>query len=134
MIEGPIPEGLTFDDVLLLPGKSSVLPHGDGHAHVPLAQNLAEHSDRRGGDGHGDGLAPGHRDRAPGRHRFHSPQHDHRAAGGRSGPGEALGKRHDRGPGDDLRRNFRAPGPRHHEEVQSFGLAGDAGARIWWAS
>jgi len=26
MIEGPIPEGLTFDDVLLLPGKSSVLP------------------------------------------------------------------------------------------------------------
>src|ERR1700758_3683919 len=26
MIEGPILEGLTFDDVLLLPGKSSVLP------------------------------------------------------------------------------------------------------------
>ena len=26
MIDGPIPEGLTFDDVLLLPGKSSVLP------------------------------------------------------------------------------------------------------------
>jgi IMP dehydrogenase len=26
MIDGPIPDGLTFDDVLLLPGKSSVLP------------------------------------------------------------------------------------------------------------
>ena len=26
MIDGPISEGLTFDDVLLLPGKSSVLP------------------------------------------------------------------------------------------------------------
>src|SRR5450432_1844900 len=26
MIDGPIPEALTFDDVLLLPGKSSVLP------------------------------------------------------------------------------------------------------------
>src|ERR1700734_3472699 len=26
MIEGAIPEGLTFDDVLLLPGRSSVLP------------------------------------------------------------------------------------------------------------
>src|SRR5207302_3733918 len=26
MIDGAIPEGLTFDDVLLLPGKSSVLP------------------------------------------------------------------------------------------------------------
>jgi len=27
MIEGPIPEALTFDDVLLLPGKSSLLPN-----------------------------------------------------------------------------------------------------------
>src|SRR6516165_7709539 len=26
MIEGPIPEGLTFDDVLLQPGRSTVLP------------------------------------------------------------------------------------------------------------
>src|ERR1700740_889330 len=26
MIDGPIPEGLTFDDVVLLPGKSAVLP------------------------------------------------------------------------------------------------------------
>src|SRR5271163_1526368 len=26
MIEGVIPEGLTFDDVLLLPGKSDILP------------------------------------------------------------------------------------------------------------
>src|SRR5689334_7880010 len=26
MLDGDIPEGLTFDDVLLLPGKSSVLP------------------------------------------------------------------------------------------------------------
>src|ERR1019366_4857635 len=26
MIDGPVPEALTFDDVLLLPGKSSVLP------------------------------------------------------------------------------------------------------------
>lgn len=26
MIDGAIPEGLTFDDVLLLPGRSSVLP------------------------------------------------------------------------------------------------------------
>src|SRR6266481_2310395 len=26
MIDGPIQEGLTFDDVLLVPGKSSVLP------------------------------------------------------------------------------------------------------------
>src|ERR1700726_341678 len=26
MLDGPIPEALTFDDVLLLPGKSAVLP------------------------------------------------------------------------------------------------------------
>jgi len=27
MIDGPIQEGLTFDDVLLVPGKSSILPN-----------------------------------------------------------------------------------------------------------
>jgi IMP dehydrogenase len=26
MMEGTIPEGLTFDDVLMVPGRSSVLP------------------------------------------------------------------------------------------------------------
>ena len=30
MLDGPIPEGLTFDDVLLLPARSSVLPPAGG--------------------------------------------------------------------------------------------------------
>ena len=34
-MEGPIPEGLTFDDVLLLPGKSAVLPaEADTRTHL----------------------------------------------------------------------------------------------------
>jgi len=39
MIEGAIPEGLTFDDVLLLPGKSSVLPT-EADTRTCLARNV----------------------------------------------------------------------------------------------
>ena len=40
MIEGEIPEGLTFDDVLLLPGKSSVLP-GEVDTRTCLSRKIA---------------------------------------------------------------------------------------------
>lgn len=40
MIDGPIPEGLTFDDVLLLPGKSSVLP-ADADTRTCLSRKIA---------------------------------------------------------------------------------------------
>ena len=40
MIDGPIPEGLTFDDVLLLPGKSSVLPT-EADTRTFLSRNIA---------------------------------------------------------------------------------------------
>src|ERR1700722_18555665 len=40
MIEGAIPEGLTFDDVLLLPGKSSVLP-AQANTHTCLSRRIA---------------------------------------------------------------------------------------------
>jgi IMP dehydrogenase len=39
MIDGPIPEGLTFDDVLLLPGKSSVLP-AEADTRTCLSRNI----------------------------------------------------------------------------------------------
>src|SRR6201997_2037437 len=39
MIDGPIPDGLTFDDVLLLPGKSSVLPT-QADTRTCLARNI----------------------------------------------------------------------------------------------
>ena len=42
MIEGPIPEALTFDDVLLLPGKSAVLPaQADTRYDDPTLRHLA---------------------------------------------------------------------------------------------
>jgi IMP dehydrogenase len=40
MIDGPITEGLTFDDILLLPGKSSVLP-GDADTTTQFTRKLA---------------------------------------------------------------------------------------------
>src|SRR6267143_5005758 len=39
MLEGPLPEGLTFDDVLLLPARSDVLPH-DTAVSTQLTNNL----------------------------------------------------------------------------------------------
>jgi IMP dehydrogenase len=40
MVKGPIPEGLTFDDVLLVPGKSSVLP-ADADTRTHLTRTIA---------------------------------------------------------------------------------------------
>ena len=40
MIDGPIPEGLTFDDVLLLPGKSSV-PPAEADTRTCLSRKIA---------------------------------------------------------------------------------------------
>src|SRR5215470_13508521 len=39
MLEGPLPEGLTFDDVLLLPARSDVLPR-DADVATQLTNNL----------------------------------------------------------------------------------------------
>ena len=126
MIEGAIPEGLTFDDVLLLPGKSSVLPaQADTRTclarkiplNIPIVaaamdtvtdSRLAIAISRQGGT------------------RIYSPQHEHRAAGGRSGQGEAVGKRDDRRSRDDCSRNVGAAGARYHDEVPGLRLARDA--------
>ena len=104
MIHFPVPEALTFDDVLLLPARSDVVPAlantqtqltrnirlnipiisaamdtvTESHMAIALAQ--------QGGIGH------------------HPSQPDHRAAGQRGGQGEALGERHDRGPGHHVAR------------------------------
>jgi len=69
-MEGPIAEGLTFDDVLLLPGKSSVLPtEVNTQTHV-TKKNSAEHPARVRGDGYGHRVAPRHRHGAAGRSGF----------------------------------------------------------------
>ncbi len=78
MIDGPIPEGLTFDDVLLLPGKSSILPtQVDTRTcftrklslNIPLASAAMDTVTES---------QPRHGHRATGRHRHHSSQHAHR--------------------------------------------------------
>ena len=68
MKDGSIPEGLTFDDVLLLPGKSSVLP-AEVDTQTNFTRRIAEYSAGVGGDGYGDGIAPGDRHGAAGRDR-----------------------------------------------------------------
>ncbi len=76
MIDGAIPEGLTFDDVLLLPGKSSVLP-AQADTRTCLSRKIALNIPivAAAMDTVTD-VAPGHRDRAAGRHRLRSSQHD----------------------------------------------------------
>ncbi len=96
MIHFPVPEALTFDDVLLLPAKSDIVPAladtttrltRNIELRVPLISaamdtvtesRMAIAMAQQGGTRH------------------HPPQPDHRAAGQRSRQGEALGERHDR--------------------------------------
>ena len=46
-------EGLTFDDVLLVPAESGVLPNDVSHRHAADPHDRARDPDRLGGDGHG---------------------------------------------------------------------------------
>jgi hypothetical protein len=55
MARRQIPEYLTFDDVLMKPGASSVLP-AEVQTRTHIARDIAlNHADPVGGDGHGDG-------------------------------------------------------------------------------
>ena len=75
-MEGAIIEGLTFDDVLLLPGKSSILP-AQADTRTCLTRKIcAGNSHGLRGHGHGHRIAPGHRHGAAGRPGLHPPQHD----------------------------------------------------------
>ena len=67
-------EGLTFDDVLLEPAASDVLPSDVSTRDPADAADRARHPDRRGRDGHGHRVAARDRDRPRGRHRRPAPQ------------------------------------------------------------
>ena len=81
MIHFPVPEALTFDDVLLLPARSDVIP-ATANTQTQLTRNIRLNipiisaamdtvTESHMAIAHG----------AAGRHRHHSPQPDHRAAG-----------------------------------------------------
>ena len=70
-----IPLGLTFDDVLLQPAESSVLPSQADTTHPGDARDRAQHPDPLLGDGHGHRGRHGDRDGAAGRARRPPPQH-----------------------------------------------------------
>jgi IMP dehydrogenase len=55
MLEFPVPEALTFDDVLLVPAHSRIL-RASRHENPPDAQDHAQRSARVVRHGHGDGV------------------------------------------------------------------------------
>ena len=89
-------DAYTFDDVLIVPLKSDVLPTEVQHQHQADQSHRTECPDRQRRHGYRHGVAPGDCARAAGRHRHHSQEHADREAGRRSRQGEAVGKRHDR--------------------------------------
>ena len=87
---------LTFDDVLLVPQHSTVLPSQVDVTHAAHAQHPAERAARQRGHGHGHRVAAGHRHGAARRPRRHPQEPVDRGAGVRGRPREAVGERHDR--------------------------------------
>ena len=76
-----IGEGITFDDVLLVPAYSEVIPN-----QVDLTTYLTktiklQHSDDERGDGYGYGAQDGDCHGQTGRHRYYPQKYVHRGAG-----------------------------------------------------
>ena len=82
MISSPVPEALTFDDVLLVPAYSEVVPTQVSTQTQLTREYHAEHSADVGRDGYGDGVAAGDCDGAAGRAGRGASQPVDRAAGG----------------------------------------------------
>ena len=94
------PVGLTFDDVLLLPAHSELMPsEADTSTRITRKYSLRMPlvSQR---DGHGDRGADGDRDGPPRRRRRAAQEPVRRGAGAAGGPGQALGGRDGHRPGD----------------------------------
>ena len=119
--------GLTYDDVLLLPGESDLAPERHRHHHPADPRDLAPGAAGQRRDGHRHRVADGDRDGPPGRPRRAAPQPVDRGPGlpGRPGqadpdrdhlqPGHHRPRRDAGGARPDLRRvpRLRAPGRRH---------------------
>ena len=68
-----LPVGLTFDDVLLIPAESSVLPKEIDVSTRLTERITAQYSSGKRGDGYGYGVQNGDCHGAGRRHRHHSP-------------------------------------------------------------
>ena len=119
-------EGLTFDDVLLVPAESEVIPRDAVVAtqlsrnirlNIPLASAAMDTvTEARMAIAHGAG----------GRHRLRPPQHAGRGPGARGREGEEVRERHDRRSRDRPPRPAHLRRPRDHEAVLDLGTAGHA--------
>ena len=87
-----VKQGLTFDDVLLIPAASDVLP-ADVDLHTNLTKkirlNIPLYQFRYG---YRHRVSHGHRHRPGGRHRRHPQEHVYQPAGGAGGHGQALAR------------------------------------------
>ena len=81
-----IRQALTFDDVMLVPAASGILPGRHRHRYPAHPRNQPRHPADVGGDGHGDRGAPGDRHGAGRRHRRHPPATCRSPRPGRRGP------------------------------------------------
>ena len=107
-------EGLTFDDVLLLPAESHVLPN-DVSTITRLTPSISLNIPvDLGRDGHRDRGAPRDRAGARGRSRHRPPQPLDRRSGRGGRQGEALGVGDDRRARDASRERSRRRRPRAH--------------------
>ena len=127
--------GLTYDDVLLLPGHTDVIPsEADTSSRISKRITVQTPAAVRR-HGHRHRVADGDRHGPPGRPRRRPPQPLHRRPGRPGGPGQAQRVRHDHQPADHRPRR-----PRWPNWTNSARTTGSPACRWWtracgcWAS
>ena len=100
MANGSLREAFTFDDVLLRPGLSEVLPSEVDIRSRITREHRAQYPGRRLGDGYRHGGRDGDRHGAGRRHRGDPPQHGARGPGRLGASGQKIRIRHGGEPAD----------------------------------
>nr|WP_284289804.1 hypothetical protein [Angustibacter aerolatus] len=127
--------GLTYDDVLLLPGETDVVPAEVDTTSRLTREPVAPRAAAVGRDGHRDRGPDGDRDGAPGRHRRAAPQPVDRGPGVPGRSGEADADRAHPEPGDHRAgRDARAGSTRCAAGTASPGCRWSTPSSACWAS
>ncbi len=103
-------QGITFDDVLLEPGYSDLLPARGRHPVAAHRPDRPEYPDPLLADGHRHRGRAGHRAGPGGRARRHPQEHVDRGADPRGRQGQAVGERDHRRPDHAAARRYRRRG------------------------